>query len=459
MEIGVKAVKVAQVKGFSKVFRGFVSIINKAYYRRIQYIGLENIPRDGNPVVLAGNHQNCMMDPLNVEAALSDRKPYCLTRGDVFKINGIITRFLYWLGLLPVTRASFDGVSITKSKESNKSTFSKAEEYLGNGNTLIIFPEAAHQDKRWLGYFSLAYLTMSFQTAEKFNFSKEIYVVPFAHHYANYFHPFYDFLLQFGTPIALSQYYELYKTKPRTAMREVNEKVEKQIRSMMLDITDLDHYAGIDQLRTGPFGAEFARKCGFDPEDLSEKLKADKKLVAGLEAASASEPEKTKSLLDRLQSLETKIMENGMRDWVVAEKPGKKELALRILALVVLLPLFGLSVAVTWPALLIPYLLGKIKVNGKGDLLFQSTWQFGTTVLITAPLLWILPALILLFSGAIFKALAFFIAYPLLLTFAVKYKMFFVKTKGVWRYVTGGNSEKLSDERRAIIEEIDKTLS
>ena len=66
-------------------------------------------------------------------------------------------------------------------------------------------------------------------------------------------------------------YYEQYKTKPRTTMRQVNDIVESQIRELMLNISDLDHYTSIDALREGPVGKDFAIKLGLNPRFLTEK--------------------------------------------------------------------------------------------------------------------------------------------------------------------------------------------
>ena len=96
-------------------------------------------------------------------------------------------------------------------------------------------------------------------------------------------------LVKFGTPISLQPYYELYKTKPRTAQREVNKLVREQISGLMLDIRDLDNYDAIDFIRT-TYGIDYAKKNGVDPDDLPNRLLSDKELVAKLaDAKSADE--------------------------------------------------------------------------------------------------------------------------------------------------------------------------
>lgn len=431
------------------LFCHWVGLVNKFYYPHSHYIGRENIPADGNPIVMVGNHQNCMMDPVNTEVALSDRKAYCLTRGDIFKVNKYFGKFLFWLGLLPVNRMNFELSGEKRNvniKEANKNTFSEAIKQMSEGNTLILFPESGHQNKRWLGYFSLAYLTLAFQTAEKMNFEKEIYIMPFAHHYGNYFNPFYDFVLRFGTPIKLSPYYERYKEHPRSTIREINALVEEQIRDLMLNITDLEHYTAIDRLREGPKGKEYAKINGFNPDNLAEKQLADKQLVKVL-----SDPEK-KDALDRLQAIETEILDKGMRDWVVDKNPGKANLIMRCLLLLVLFPLL-LATIPTWPVIFIPRVMYNKKINGAVDVMFRSTWDFGFAALATLPIFWWLPTIITLFFNW-WAALIYFVAYPILTWFAIKYFKLWGKTCGVYRYVTDKDSERIYKQRQSAIHDL-----
>jgi 1-acyl-sn-glycerol-3-phosphate acyltransferase len=77
----------------------------------------------------------------------------------------------------------------------------------------------------WLDDFSFGYTHLAFEAAARDGFAHNIKIVPSAHHYADYFEPGVDVVIRFGQPISLSDYYELYKTKPRTAQRQVNELV------------------------------------------------------------------------------------------------------------------------------------------------------------------------------------------------------------------------------------------
>lgn len=412
---------------------------------------MERIPADGNPVVMVGNHQNCMMDPLNVEVALRDRKAYCLVRGDIFRVNRYFTKFLHWLGLLPVNRLNFEGLQGTgNAREANKSTFKDARKWLIQGNTLILFPEAGHQDKRWLGYFSLGYLTLAFEAAEEAGFEKEVYIMPFAHHYGNYFHARYGFGLKFGEVIALSPYYEQYRSKPRTTMREVNALVEKQIGELMLNIRDLDHYAAIDALRNNEAGKQFAVAHGYNLNHIAEKWESDKRFVAALPKESA--------VLDELEAIEREAFECGMRDWVLADRPSSGNLALRTLILLLGAPIAAACLP-AWPVLLVPRLMFGKKINGAVDNMFRSTWNFGFAALVTMPLLWVLTSVVLVIIKW-WVGLAYFAIFPLMVWYLVGYTKLCRKASGVRRYVAlGQKAKELSIKRDKAIAEIKRQLS
>ena len=59
----------------------------KVYYEETFVEGIENIPSDGTPVMIASNHQNSMNDALGILLAINDRKPNFIVRADVFGIS------------------------------------------------------------------------------------------------------------------------------------------------------------------------------------------------------------------------------------------------------------------------------------------------------------------------------------------------------------------------------------
>ena len=65
----------------------------KRFHRTDVITGLDNFPEKKTPMILVGNHQNGMMDPLNI-CGQSSRQFHWLTRADVFW-NPIFRKILF----------------------------------------------------------------------------------------------------------------------------------------------------------------------------------------------------------------------------------------------------------------------------------------------------------------------------------------------------------------------------
>ncbi|MCR5014110.1 MAG: hypothetical protein K6A28_04970, partial [Bacteroidales bacterium] len=65
-----------------KGLRNAANVLLKTFFfSSMEVEGLENLPDDGTPVLLVGNHQNGLFDPLSVVCTLTDRKVHVFTRG------------------------------------------------------------------------------------------------------------------------------------------------------------------------------------------------------------------------------------------------------------------------------------------------------------------------------------------------------------------------------------------
>ena len=349
------------------------------FYSRRYTVGADNIPPDGTPVLVAMNHQNAFNDALCLLFAKDDRKMHFIARADAFNINPLFTAFLNWAGVLPAFRLQYQG---EEALANNGETFRKTEQNLLDGRTVLIFPEAGHQDKHWLGTFSYGYTRLAFEAAEQGNFQKEIFILPAANHYSAYTGLREQTMVQFGTPVSLQPYYELYKTHPRTAQREVNRQVREQIHSMMLDIRDLEHYADIDFLRQSGFGRAFAQSLDKDPEILPQKLEADQILVERLAARETD----YSAVAAYRQALEA----GKFQDEQLAEPAGWPITLLRCAVLVVLLPL---AIVALWPSIPAWYIPKSFSDKMK-DVMLQSTFQLAVNTLVFMPLAMIVTAIV-----------------------------------------------------------------
>lgn len=442
-------------KFYYSLFRRYVSFINsRFYFRRVHTVGIENMPKDGNPVVLVSNHQNCLNDPLALALMFKDRRPHFLARANVFK-NPMANRALRYLGLLPAYRVKFDGFSAVKK---NQDTLEEVDVALQRGETVILYPECGHQDKRWLGNFSQAYLKMAFGAAEATEFKKEVFIMPTANHYSNYYHAREDMMIKFGTPISIAPYYELYKERPRQAMREVNELVRGQIESLMLDIRDLDNYDTIDFLRESSFGEHYAQSKGYHPDNLPEKLLADKELVAKIERAKAEKPEEVRKIFNNTRRFISGLKELGIREWLFEGSNSIFDQIWQGILLIMGLPLFLVCIVPTALLFIVPSLFIKRFIK---DQMFRSSINVGATVLITYPLCCIIPSVVLWCTAGWLWGLIYFVAFPVMFVYAWNYIRWTIKYIGCYRFLNPRNKKKvarLSRLRNGIYRKLDKLL-
>ncbi|MCM1177108.1 MAG: 1-acyl-sn-glycerol-3-phosphate acyltransferase [Clostridium sp.] len=401
------------------VYRLFKSYIrfyhDKVCYTRTYNVDTENVPAPGTPLLIVSNHQNGVSDPLGIVMSFRDRKPHVLTRADVFALHPVANRFLRAIGLLPAFRIDHEG---EESLSKNADTFKISERALLDGETVAMYPEAGHQDKRWLGTFSYGYTKLAFEAAEMGNFEKEIFILPSCNHYSNYFGIRNQLMIKYGTPISLAPYYELYKTKPRTAQREVNKLVREQISGLMLDVRDVDNYDSIDFLRE-TYGARLAEENSCT--ELPDRLISDKKFVAALAQTKEDEPEKTQALYDDAVALKTGIERLGIADRHFDKAPSAIAVSLKLLAAMVLLPV---ALFTLWPTVIMwgaAYYFADVRMK---DRMMESTFLIALSVLFWIPIFSVLTFVLAGLFISWWAAAAWVLLFPAIFIFAQDYANF-----------------------------------
>ena len=440
---------------FLKVFRAYIQYVNSGlYFKKEHVVGIENVPANGTPVIVVANHQNCLNDPLCVCCQLTDRRMNFLARANVFN-NPVFNKALRAMGLLPAYRMSHEGLSAVQK---NQETFDDAGKALIEGETVMLYPEGGHQDKRWLGVFKLGYLRIAFAAAEKSGFQQDIMILPSCNHYSNYFHARAEMLIKFGKPISLKPFYDRYREAPRETMMEINRLVHSQIKEMMLHVDDLENYNQIDYLRENAFGKKYAQTHGFKYDYLPSRLLSDQSLVKALQKAKEEHPEEMADIYKDTATVADGLKKLNVRDWLFEEKPGKGMAALRGLGLLLLLPLFIVSIIPTGLLFLIPRIFIKKLIK---DEMFISSFNVGVGVFVSVPICLIIPVVLLWIFAGFWWALGYFLAFPLMFILACNYMRLYNKFIGTCNYVCKKNREtvgKIHELRTSIFSRLDKLI-
>ena len=438
-----------------KAFRYYLQFVNSGlYFRKEHMVGIENVPVNGTPCVVVSNHQNCLNDPLSVVLNLTDRRMNFIARANVFN-NPIAGAFLRKIGMLPAYRMSHEGLAAVSK---NKDMMNASSNALCDGETLMMYPEAGHQDQRWLGTFKIGYLKIAFEAAEKFNFERDVMILPSANHYSNYFHARTDMLIRFGEPISLKPYYEEYKAEPRATMLKINDIVRERIKDLMLHIEDLEHYEQIDFLRETGYGRKYAIEHGYKFRYLPSRLLSDQKLVSALQDAYNEHPEEMEKIYEDTATLEKGLKDLKIRDWLFIRNHKLPMAILRGLWLLILLPLFIISIIPTGLLFLLPKIFLKAWIKDK---MFYSSFYVGVSVFISVPICLIVPFVLLAIFANIWWALGYLVAFPFMFVLAWNYMRLFWRFVGTCRYVKRSNRpaiNKLRDLRTSIYERLDKIV-
>ena len=168
------------------------------------------------------NHQNGLLDPLILAAHLPNRRPFFLTRSDVFR-NPLLRKLFSFFRMLPIYRIR-DGRS-TLGK--NQAIFDKCVLLLEKGETVLLFPEANHHLDRRVRPLSKGFTRIVFQALDQ-EVIPNLDLVPVGINYQKA-EGFPDrVLFKFGKPIAAKPFgLEADRnTATRTLISEVSESLK-----------------------------------------------------------------------------------------------------------------------------------------------------------------------------------------------------------------------------------------
>lgn len=421
---------------------------NHLYYRKMHVINRENIPAKGKPVLIIYNHQNGLSDPLNILYMFDDfRQPVFIARGDIFKKDRV-AKILRFLKILPTFRTRDGGVSDIKY---NMTSFGIAAKVLNDGGTLVIAPEAQHQQGHYLGSFKKGFPRIAFAAEEMSDFKLDLQILPVNIHYKDYYNARSEVVLTVGEPFGCAEFAEVFKDDPNAAYLALNKKARAQLKAITPDVEQYEEfYQEIDFLRQLWIKPRLEKK-GLSTSYFPNYPQEEIELLHEISAMQSEQPEHFSQLMQNTREYLDELRRLNLRDWIIGRKVGLAKVLLYTISAVLAFPfyLFGLINNI------IPFAMPAMLRKKIKDRQLHSSFNFvGGMVSFTIFYLLVF-AIVWIASKSVLCALGFLLLMCLSFFAFYYYKRGFIKLKALWRYYKlqhAGETRRAEELKRLLVE-------
>ena len=422
--------------------------------KKIIITGKKNIPLN-KPVIFSPNHQNALSDPLAV-LLYTRYQPVWLGRADIFGKSKIVDNILRFMKIVPVYRLR-DG---KENLEKNGYTFDVSVKVLENNFALALFPEAAHSAKRQMLVHKKAVPRIAFMAEEKSDRHLDIQVIPAGIYYSHYWKFNRSVIINFGEPVRVSDYLEMYKRNPTAAAIAMKAKIYEAMLPLVINIASTKHYHGFEKIRE-IYGKHFLKRQQKDFSTLN-LFKSDQYLVRQLDDMEKNHPEETEQLVQEAINYYEEVKKSGLRSWLLDSSQIHLPIILANLILLITgLPLFLYGfIFNAIPFFLIDRVVRK-KVNDKS---FWSTF-FLVAGIVAFPLFYLLEFLaVVWFIPGFWLRMAFIISLPFAGKIAFKWYILLRKTIGrtkllQLKWFSGKIYNRLMNQKKQLYQKLDGLIS
>ncbi len=345
------------------LFRNHTNLLWNVFFRRISVEGKHNIPKN-EATIFAVNHQNTLMDALAVLFAMKGQ-PVFMARADIFN-NKTAAKFLRFIKIIPIFRIR-DGI---KNLANNDKSFDEAVATLQDRERLVLYPEGSHLGEHRLRSMKKGIARIAFQAEKQNDFKLGLKIVPTGVDYSHYVNFRSNLLINYGKPIEVARYKELYEQNEQKAMTQLMEDVRQAIIPQMLHIDAGSDYEAVEYAtRLAYAQAKTNKTVKTHLHKIQLQQKVADKLLEMKERANTEFANITQSAL----LVKKALKKQNLRPWVLTkERYSIFGIVFNLLMLLVFLPLFVAGTIYNAVPFFLPVYLSK----GVKDRQFKSTFRF-----------------------------------------------------------------------------------
>ena len=339
-------------------------------YRRLRYVGRENLPKDG-AVIYAPNHCNALMDALAVLFIDGERKVF-VARADIFK-KPLLKKALTKIKIMPINRVR-DGFRTVLNTEQ---TIEDSIEVLNNHVPFCILPEGTHRPMHSLLPLGKGISRIALGAARGLGESNHLYIVPVGCEYGDYYRYRSTLVVNIGKPLDITEFVATHADKSDPELlSDLRELTADAIRPQIVWIPDDEDYEATWQL------------CKLESGDISEyrpeeRLKANQAAAARIAALRETDPDRARRLFDKAEAYRQARLEAKVSDHAARAKRPLGAALWRTLVSLVMLP-FALACCIGslpgWAA-------AQWMASTAKDRSFHNSLRFGVLLLVWKPVL------------------------------------------------------------------------
>ncbi|MCH7893607.1 MAG: 1-acyl-sn-glycerol-3-phosphate acyltransferase [Proteobacteria bacterium] len=311
---------------FQRMIISLIRIIANTFFRRIDVVGIENVPGDG-PVIFAGNHPNALMDGFLLIAKCGRWPLHFMANAKLWEYR-LLAPVLDAIGAVAVCRREEHAGEVDNSQ-----AFEKLYEVIESGNCMGIFPEGiSHAESQLIKLKTgTARIALSVTARGK----AKVKIIPCGLNYINRHRFRSQVLIEFGEPIVIDdRWVKDYSQDEQGTVRKLTAHLAEALTNVTLNAPDWRTLRFIQTARRLYKPASADLRPG-------EYIELNRRFVDGyLQAAGDSE---MLAFRDELENYQARLDMLGLKDFQLRQpvtlSRAFRKVMVRSLTMLALLPL------------------------------------------------------------------------------------------------------------------------
>ena len=208
----------------------FLILVARTFYRRIEVVGLENVPARG-AVIFAGNHPNALIDGLVLISQAGRTPVHFLGNAKLWRIP-LLASLLDTLGAVPVLRREEHGPDAD-----NRGAFERVYDVLARGGCVAIFPEGISHTDSQLAPLKTGTARMALHAAARRE--TDVTIIPFGLTYLDRHRFRSQVLLHFAAPMPIDEHRRAaYENDETGTVRQLTGELRERLARVTLNAPD-----------------------------------------------------------------------------------------------------------------------------------------------------------------------------------------------------------------------------